>query len=121
MRICRVTARWGHADFAADYECGHCGGRQHNGAGYADANYHENVIPKMVCEKCGKDGTDEPNVAAETTGSGDEWIVGRHLNFPFVLATVTKDPARMPPEEARMFAAALIKAAEIIEEGEKNA
>jgi ribosomal protein L37AE/L43A len=40
-------------DFTAIYECEHCG-FEHEGYGYDDANYHENVIPAMECQKCGK-------------------------------------------------------------------
>jgi Zn ribbon nucleic-acid-binding protein len=40
-------------DFYAVYECEHCGFTK-KGSGYDDANFHNNVIPSMVCEKCGK-------------------------------------------------------------------
>lgn len=40
-------------DFTAIYECEHCGHTIRN-RGYDDANFHENVIPAMPCEKCGK-------------------------------------------------------------------
>jgi len=40
-------------DFQATYECEHCGATK-NGSGYDDANFHQNVIPKMKCDKCGK-------------------------------------------------------------------
>lgn len=40
-------------DFVADYECEHCG-HETQGAGYDDANFHQNVIPSMICGKCGK-------------------------------------------------------------------
>ncbi len=39
-------------DFRADYECEHCGAVEKNKRGYDDRNFHENVIPKMVCPKC---------------------------------------------------------------------
>ena len=41
-------------DFWADYECEHCGYIEKNKQGYDDANFHQNVIPKMKCPKCGK-------------------------------------------------------------------
>ena len=44
-------------DFYAIYECEHCGNTK-RGSGYDDANFHSNVIPAMVCEKCGKTATD---------------------------------------------------------------
>lgn len=40
-------------DFTAIYECEHCG-ETIKGDGYDDYNFHHNVIPDMVCEKCGK-------------------------------------------------------------------
>lgn len=40
-------------DFEAIYECEHCGTTIRQ-TGYDDANFHNNVIPKMVCKKCGK-------------------------------------------------------------------
>ena len=40
-------------DFTAIYECEHCG-HTTNGSGYDDANFHQNVIPSMVCSECGK-------------------------------------------------------------------
>ena len=40
-------------DFSAIYVCEHCGFKKH-GSGYDDRNFHENVIPKMVCPQCGK-------------------------------------------------------------------
>lgn len=40
-------------DFRAIYICEHCGEKV-TGYGYDDENFHRNVIPKMVCKKCGK-------------------------------------------------------------------
>ena len=40
-------------DFTAIYKCEHCGFKKED-SGYDDINFHSNVIPKMVCEKCGK-------------------------------------------------------------------
>ena len=40
-------------DFTAEYECEHCGFTT-TSYGYDDRNFHENVIPKMVCKECGK-------------------------------------------------------------------
>ena len=45
-------------DFTAVYECEHCE-HESEGYGYDDANFHNNVIPKMKCEKCGKTAGDE--------------------------------------------------------------
>jgi len=40
-------------DFIAIYECEHCQAETKS-YGYDDTNFHEQVIPAMVCEKCGK-------------------------------------------------------------------
>uniref|UniRef100_A0A6M3LL35 Uncharacterized protein n=1 Tax=viral metagenome TaxID=1070528 RepID=A0A6M3LL35_9ZZZZ len=40
-------------DFTAIYECEHCGDTTERG-GYDDTNFHQNVIPSMICSKCGK-------------------------------------------------------------------
>lgn len=45
-------------DFRAVYECEHCGHTE-EGYGYDDTNFHENVIPKMTCGKCGKEAAEE--------------------------------------------------------------
>ncbi len=45
-------------DFWADYECENCGHIEKDQPGYDDANFHENVVPKMKCPKCGKSAKD---------------------------------------------------------------
>lgn len=40
-------------DFTAIYECEGCGATEKSG-GYDDRNFHDNVIPKMKCKKCGE-------------------------------------------------------------------
>jgi len=45
-------------DFRADYECEGCGHVEPNAMGYDDANFHQNVIPDMKCESCGKSATE---------------------------------------------------------------
>lgn len=40
-------------DFDAIYECQFCG-HEETDSGYDDANFHDNVIPKMKCKSCGK-------------------------------------------------------------------
>ena len=52
MRIKEIIYQ-SRRDFKAIYECEHCGAEK-KGSGYDDANFHENVIPKWVCESCGK-------------------------------------------------------------------
>ena len=52
MRIKKIISQ--HEDeFNAVYECEHCGHTK-EGNGYDDISFYDNVIPKMVCEKCGK-------------------------------------------------------------------
>jgi len=41
-------------DFTATYACEHCG-KEVEGRGYDDDNFHRNVIPAMKCRECGKD------------------------------------------------------------------
>ena len=53
MRIKEITYQ-NRRDFKAIFECEHCGAVTGEIWGYDDRNYHENVIPKMVCEACGK-------------------------------------------------------------------
>jgi len=51
MKIKKITEQY-RRDFYAIYECEHCG-HEISGSGYDDANFHQNVIPKMKCGKCG--------------------------------------------------------------------
>lgn len=48
MKIKEIVSQH-RRDFYAIYECEHCGFTK-KGSGYDDANFHQNVIPKMVCE-----------------------------------------------------------------------
>jgi predicted RNA-binding Zn-ribbon protein involved in translation (DUF1610 family) len=52
MKIKTITSQ-ARRDFYAVYVCEHCGD-EHKSYGYDDANFHQNVIPKMKCPKCGK-------------------------------------------------------------------
>ncbi len=52
MKIKEILSQ-NRRDFRAIYECEHCG-ETNEGYGYDDSNFHENVIPKMKCGKCGK-------------------------------------------------------------------
>ena len=52
MKIKKITSQ-NRRDFSAIYECEHCGYTTEE-YGYDDANFHQNVIPKMECDKCGK-------------------------------------------------------------------
>ena len=44
-------------DFKAEYACELCG-NVFTDYGYDDAHFHNNVIPSMVCPKCGKTADD---------------------------------------------------------------
>ena len=52
MRIQKIISQH-RRDFTAIYVCEHCGFTKEH-YGYDDDNFHQNVIPKMKCEKCGK-------------------------------------------------------------------
>ena len=52
MRIKKIKSQQ-RRDFYAIYECEHCGHTQ-RGSGYDDDNFHQNIIPKMKCKKCGE-------------------------------------------------------------------
>lgn len=52
MRIKEIKSQT-RRDFIAIYECEHCG-HTHESTGYDDAYFHQNVIPKMRCDKCNK-------------------------------------------------------------------
>ena len=56
MRIKEIVSQH-RRDFTAVYECEHCGATEKSG-GYDDANFHQNVIPSMVCKSCGKKAPD---------------------------------------------------------------
>lgn len=53
MRIKQINSQ-SRRDFWADYECENCGHIEKDKSGYDDANFHQSVIPDMVCKKCGK-------------------------------------------------------------------
>ena len=57
MKIKKIVSQH-RRDFTAIYECEHCG-HEHEGNGYDDANFHQNVIPTFVCKECGKKASDD--------------------------------------------------------------
>lgn len=57
MRIKQIISQ-NRRDFWADYECESCGHIEKHKSGYDDMNFHQNVIPKMVCPECGKTSKD---------------------------------------------------------------
>ena len=52
MKIKTIKSQY-RRDFIAIYKCEHCGYEEES-SGYDDANFHQNVVPDMKCEKCGK-------------------------------------------------------------------
>jgi len=52
MKIKKIISQH-RRDFRAIYECEHCGFEKES-YGYDDANFHQNVIPKMKCSECNK-------------------------------------------------------------------
>ena len=51
--IIKKIVRQHRRDFTAIFLCEHCK-NEFERTGYDDKNFHENVIPDMKCEKCGK-------------------------------------------------------------------
>ncbi len=58
MKIKTINSQ-SRRDFRADMECEHCKNIEKDVSGYDDSFFHENVIPKMKCIKCGKIAPDE--------------------------------------------------------------
>lgn len=52
MKIQKILSQH-RRDFRAIYECEHCGHTE-KGSGYDDANFHNNIIPSLICKKCNK-------------------------------------------------------------------
>ena len=52
MKIQKITSQ-SRRDFYAIYECESCGHTE-AGSGYDDSFFHQDVIPKMKCRKCGE-------------------------------------------------------------------
>ena len=52
MYIKKITYQH-RRDFEAIYKCENCE-YEKIGYGYDDRNFHDNVIPKMKCSKCGE-------------------------------------------------------------------
>ena len=57
MKIKEIVSQH-RRDFWAIYECEHCEHKTDKKSGYDDANFHQNVIPKMKCPKCNKTALD---------------------------------------------------------------
>jgi primosomal protein N' len=52
MKIKKILSQH-RRDFVAIYQCEHCH-YEIEGSGYDDTNFHQNVIPEMECDSCGK-------------------------------------------------------------------
>jgi len=52
MKIKEIISQ-NRRDFHAIFECEHCG-HEYEERGYDDANFHTNVIPTKMCQKCNK-------------------------------------------------------------------
>lgn len=57
MKIKKIISQH-RRDFQAIYVCEHCGGEE-KGSGYDNRNFHQNVIPGMVCRICEKSSPKE--------------------------------------------------------------
>ena len=57
MKIKEIVSQ-SRRDFTAVYECENCG-YEHKAGGYDDSNFHCNVIPMMICNKCGKKAAED--------------------------------------------------------------
>lgn len=53
MKIKKILTQT-RRDFTAVYICEHCGYQGWSALGYDDTNFHQNVIPNMICNKCNK-------------------------------------------------------------------
>lgn len=56
MKIKKITYQH-RRDFKAIFRCEECGFEQESW-GYDDRNFHDNVVPKIKCGKCGKSTID---------------------------------------------------------------
>jgi len=71
MRIKEIVSQ-SRRDFTAIYECEHCG-ETIKKPGYDDTYFHGVVIPKMLCEGCGK--TASSDYRPLTTKHPDDAVV----------------------------------------------
>ena len=65
MRIKQILWQ-NRRDFKAIFVCPHCG-HEEEIMGYDDAYFHQNVIPKFKCSKCGKTENDDTGYRALAT------------------------------------------------------
>jgi len=59
MRIKRVIPQTQtDRQYTAEYECEHCG-HETQGYGWSDNNFRNNILPRMRCDRCGKNAKGE--------------------------------------------------------------
>lgn len=56
MKIKRIISQH-RRDFNAVFVCESCG-KEETKSGYDDTYFHQHVIPKMICQQCGKTAPD---------------------------------------------------------------
>jgi transcription elongation factor Elf1 len=77
MRIKEIKSR-NRRDFHATFVCEHCGAEK-DLAGYDDERFHQNVIPKMECESCGKSARDLHSRYAEVFSNPSSLMLDKVL------------------------------------------
>ena len=70
MKIKEIVSQH-RRDFTAVYECEHCG-HEKTAGGYDDANFHNNVVPQMPCEECGKTAAESYRPLAPKYAPGED-------------------------------------------------
>ncbi len=71
MKIKNIISQ-NRRDFTAIYVCEHCGAEK-EGYGYDDGGFHQNVIPKMKCPKCGM--TSDSDYTPQATKYPDSAVI----------------------------------------------
>ena len=74
MRIKQMLSQT-RRDFRAILDCEACGHETELKNGYDDRNYHDNVIPAIPCESCGKSRNDLGIVQPKTQTKYQPWEV----------------------------------------------
>jgi len=73
MKIKRMISQH-RRDFYAIYECENCGYVSDKKSGYDDRNFHDNVIPNMICPECKKSTNNMGLKADKTLTKYPDWI-----------------------------------------------
>jgi ribosomal protein L37AE/L43A len=72
MKIKEIVSQ-NRRDFQAIYACEGCG-HEIKESGYDDRNFHDNVVPAMKCEKCGKSRKDLGIVGKKVETKYPSWM-----------------------------------------------